>query len=165
MESERRCLHFILINEKKDTNKYSKFLFYALQLKLETSKIMIYECKPEKKFGMKDLYNSWFIDMMLRKDDNNVIIVKHQEDDGINLCNFLDKRIHAFSIVYKHFVTNINLNTEHNLGDESYFVLMAYQMIPSIWGDFTDMKYGTLECQRFLDLEHRPDNPGMNFDV
>lgn len=156
-------IHFVLINEKENEDKFSKFLYYGLQLKLQTE-IYFYECKKGFQIGAQDLYNSWFTDIMFKKGGHSVILVKHQEGDGSELSELFDHRIHAFYGQYNHFITSIDLNTKHKFGDEMYFVLMSLQMIPSIWGDYTDMEYGNLDCQRFLDFDHKPNNPGMNFD-
>lgn len=165
MES-KPIIHFVLINESKDVNKYSKFLYYSILLKLQLKddEIMIYECEDDKQVGSQDRINSWFTDIMMKKGRCSMIIVKHQEKDFVNMSDIFDARMHAFHCLYNHFITNINLISKHNVGDEFYFVLMAHQMVPSIWDDYLQMKFGHIECQRFLDLDHYPDNPSMNFD-
>lgn len=159
-------VHFVLINEDKEVDKYSKFLYYGLMLKLQLRKdeIMLYECKDDVQIGAQDKINSWFTDIMEKKSTYSLIIVKHQEKDFVNMSNIFDCRMHAFHCLYNHFITNINLISKHNVGDEFYFVLMTHQMIPSIWDDYLQMRYGHIECQRYLDLDHYPDNPHMNFN-
>lgn len=149
-------IHFVLINEKSDIDKYSKFLLYGLKLKLQKD-VYFYECKDDCLIGAQDRPNSWFTDIMQKKGDHSVILVKHQFDE-VKLSDVFDNRMHAFHSIYKHFITSINLNTCHNFGDETFYTFISYYMIPSIWNDFTDLRWGNLSCQRFLDMEYYPDN-------
>lgn len=155
MENKSR-IHFVLINEDKNEDKYSKLLYHGLKLKLQTD-IFFYECEDDCQIGSQDKFNSWFTDIITKKGNHKVIIVKHQTDE-VKLSDVFDNRLHAFHSIYKHFVTSINLKTSFKFGDETFYTFITHYMIPSIWNDFTDMKWGNLSCQRFLDMEHFPDN-------
>lgn len=160
MNTEVNRLHFILINEDKNIDKYSKLLYYGLRLKLQCD-ILFYECKDDCQIGAQDKFNSWFTDIMTKKNGYSVVIVKHQADEE-RLSDLFDNRMHVFHSIYKHFITSINLNTEHKFGDETFYTFITHFFIPSIWNDFTDLKWGNLTCQRFLDMDHYPDN--INID-
>lgn len=156
-------IHFILVNEAIGSDKITNFLFHGLRLYLETD-IFRYDCfhHGDDREGQ---YRLWFTDIMFSRGHREVIIVKHQEiDDGIALEHYFHRMLHIMNARLKHFISLFNINTRHNLGDESRFVLITHQIMPSIWGDFTKLLFGNPQCNRYLDFDHVPDNPGMHFE-
>lgn len=156
-------IHFILVNEGFESDKITNFLYYGLRLYLETD-IFRYDCFYAGD-DREEQYNLWFTDIMLSRGHREVILVKHQEiDNGIALEHSFHRWLHVMNARIKHFISLFNINTRHNIGDESRFVLMVRQIMPSIQGDFSKLLFGNPQCHRYLDFDHVPDNPGMHFD-
>lgn len=156
-------IHFILVNESADTNKITLFLYKGLRLYLDT-KIFLYYCPRERVRDRFVLYKTWFTDIMLSRNEREVIIVKHHEDDGVSLGSTFDMLLHQSFAQYKHFISVFNVKSAYNIPNEARFVFMSRLIMPSIWSDFTKLPIGNPLCLRFLDFDHVPDNPGMHFD-
>lgn len=158
-------VHCILVNEGEDSDKITNFLYYALGLYLETD-IFRYDCvERERPLSKEDLYTSWFVEIVLNRNNREAVLIKHHEaDGGVEFARFIHHRIHIFNARYKYFASIFDLRTDHNFCDEMRYALMIRYILPSIWNDFHNLNFGNLESYRYLDYDHVPDNPGMQFD-
>ena len=142
---------FVLVAEH--TTKYSDVIVSAAKLKL-TPNVYHYNCSEHVDMHSTNLYNSWFTDIMIRKANNSVVVVTHDENEEL-MMEIFDSRMHNFHSIYNHMFISIDMRPYSCGGelDETLLSELTKPFMQKLWEKYADIHLGSLSCTKIYKIK------------